>query len=186
MSENSTQWLARIDSVNHHLGHSIRWFALIMVLLQFAIVMLRYLFGISFIFLSETVLYLHAALFMLGAGYTMLVDGHVRVDIFYATMSLQKKAVINLFGHVFFLLPMCVLIIYMSWRFVLNSWSILEGPLSVGGIPASFILKTIIPLFCILLIVQASAAIARDFIIAFSTGSEKKALDNEVNSGVDK
>ena len=158
----SAQILDRLEDVNRWVGLSIRWLALLMVLLQFTIVILRYLFGISYIFLAETVLYMHAMLFMLGAGYTFLVDGHVRVDIFYERLSVRGKALVDLFGHVFFLLPMCVLVIVMSWRFVYNSWSILEGPISVGGIPASFILKSAIPLFSLLLIVQAVAAIGRD------------------------
>ncbi len=165
MVQPQRQWIPLIDSVNKRVGESIRWFAIAMVLLQFAIVMLRYLFGISFIFFSEAVLYMHAAMFMLGAGYTMLVDGHVRVDIFYANFSQRKRAIINLFGHIVFLLPMCVLISMMSWKFVLNSWKILEGPISVGGIPASYLLKTIIPLFCILLVIQAIAAISRDVLL---------------------
>lgn len=153
---------AVLEGINLHLGRVIRWFALIMVLLQFGIVLLRYLFGISFIFLGEGVLYLHAALFLLGAGYTMMVDGHVRVDIFYARMSARKKAMVDLFGHIFFLLPASILILNVSWRFVENSWKILEGPLSVGGIPAVFLLKSTIPAFCVLLIIQAIVAIGRD------------------------
>lgn len=168
MTQTQSQWFARIDCINRSIGQSIRWFALVMVLLQFAIVMLRYLFGISFIFLSEAVLYLHAALFMIGAGYTMLVDGHVRVDIFYANFSERKRAVVNLLGHLLFLLPMCILILMMSWKFVINSWAILEGPISVGGIPASFLLKTVIPVFCLLLVIQALAAISRDVLTVFA------------------
>ncbi len=165
MAQSHDQWVSMIDNINKRVGESIRWFAITMVLLQFSIVMLRYLFGITFIFLSEAVLYMHAAMFMIGAGYTMLVDGHVRVDIFYASFSARKRAMINLFGHLVFLLPMCVMIALMSWKFVFNSWKILEGPISVGGIPASFLLKTIIPVFCFLLVIQAIAAISRDVLL---------------------
>ncbi|MBL4786064.1 MAG: TRAP transporter small permease subunit [Cohaesibacteraceae bacterium] len=156
-----------LETVNNRVGKTIRWFALIMVLLQFGIVLLRYLFGISFVFLGEGVLYMHAALFMLGAGYTMVVDGHVRVDIFYAGFSQNKKAAVNLFGHIVFLLPMCAMIAWTSWRSVVNSWSILEGPISVGGIPASFLLKSLIPAFCVLLFIQALVAIGRDASVLF-------------------
>jgi TRAP-type mannitol/chloroaromatic compound transport system permease small subunit len=76
-----------LDSINRAVGQTVRWFALVMVLLQFGIVLLRYVFGFSFIFLNEGVLYLHAAIFMLGAGYTLLVEGHVRVDIFHAGLG---------------------------------------------------------------------------------------------------
>lgn len=139
-----------------------RWFALAMVLLQFALVVLRYVYGVSFVFLDESVLYLHGALFMLGAGYTWLVDGHVRVDIFYARLSRRGRTIIDLIGHIFFLLPAMVVLMVMTWPSVRRSWSIMEGAISVGGIPAAFLLKSLITLFCILLIVQGVARLLRD------------------------
>ncbi|GLQ05465.1 hypothetical protein GCM10007924_06860 [Sneathiella chinensis] len=135
-----------------------------MVLLQFGIVVLRYVFGISFIFLNEGVLYLHSTLFMLGAGYTYLVNAHVRVDIFYARLSDRGKAKIDLFGHVLFLFPAMIVLLYWSWPTVRTSWAILEGPISVGGIPASFLLKSLIPGFCILILIQGLSALIRDLL----------------------
>jgi len=153
-----------LEAVNLHVGNVVRWSALLMLLLQFVIVVLRYVFGISYIFLNEGVLYLHAALFMLGAGYTLLVDKHVRVDIFYANHSKRGKAMIDLFGHVFFLIPSMIILTVYSWPSVQASWKILEGPISVGGIPASFLLKSLIPAFCVLLIVQCLANLLNDLI----------------------
>ncbi len=152
----------RLGAVNLAVGSVVRWFALIMALIQFAIVLLRYVFGFSDIALNESVLYLHAFLFMLGAGYTLLVDGHVRVDIFYARLSEKAQSRIDLFGHVFFLVPAMLTVLYWSWPSIRNSWSILEGPISVGGIPASFLLKSLIPAFCVLLLIQSLACILRD------------------------
>jgi TRAP-type mannitol/chloroaromatic compound transport system permease small subunit len=154
----------RLDALNRWTGRTVRWLALAMVLVQFVIVLMRYLFGISYIFASESVLYMHAALFMLGAGYTLLVDGHVRVDIFYARWSTRRRARLDAAGAVLLLLPSMLLLAWVTWPFVRNSWAILEGPLSVGGIPASFLLKTMIPLFCALLVVQALAGLARDLV----------------------
>jgi TRAP-type mannitol/chloroaromatic compound transport system permease small subunit len=151
-----------LSAVNIAVGSVVRWFALVMALIQFAIVLLRYVFGFSDIALNESVLYLHAFLFMLGAGYTLLVDGHVRVDIFYARLSDKAKSRIDLFGHVFFLMPAMLTVLYWSWPSIRNSWSILEGPISVGGIPASFLLKSLIPAFCVLLLIQSLACIMRD------------------------
>lgn len=154
----------RVDTVNRTVGAVVRWCALLMVLVQFTLVVLRYVYGVSYVFMNESVLYLHGALFMLGAGYTFLVDGHVRVDIFYSKMSARGKAAIDVFGHLFLLLPaMTVLLIY-SWPSVRRSWSILEGPISVGGVPASFLLKSLIPAFCVLLIVQGLSNLARDIL----------------------
>ncbi|MEM5582722.1 TRAP transporter small permease subunit [Roseibium sp. AS2] len=151
-----------LERVNSGIGNLLCWAALAMLLLQFAIVLLRYVFGYSYIFLDEGVLYFHAAIFMLGAGYTFLVNAHVRVDIFYARASDRLQARIDLFGHLFLLTPALLLLIWFSWPTVRGSWAILEGPISVGGIPASFLLKSLIPAYCVLLLIQGAAAFLRD------------------------
>lgn len=147
--------IAGLDSINRNVGLVVRWAAILMVLIQFAIVLFRYVFGFSNIAVNESVLYLHSTLFMLGAGYTLLVDEHVRVDIFYAKSDSGRKAAINIFGHLALLIPSMLVLAYWSWPSVTNSWKILEGPISVGGIPASFFLKSLIPAFCALLIIQS-------------------------------
>lgn len=144
-----------LDGINRAVGLTVRWAVIAMVLIQFAIVLFRYVFGFSSIAINESVLYLHAALFMLGAGYTLLVDGHVRVDIFYAKAGPRRQASIDIFGHLVLLIPSMLVLAYWSWPSVANSWAILEGPISVGGIPASFLLKSLIPAFCALLVVQS-------------------------------
>ncbi len=112
----------RLDLVNHWTGMTVRWFALIMVLLQFTVVLLRYVFGFSSIALNESVLYLHSGLFMLGAGYTLLVDGHVRVDIFYAGAKNRTKAAIDVFGYAVLAIPSMLALLYWTWpdQFDLN------------------------------------------------------------------
>lgn len=151
-----------LDRINRTVGNVIRWLAIFMVLVQVAIVVMRYGFGISTIAVNESVLYMHATLFMLGAGYTLLTDGHVRVDIFYAKASEPAKRTIDIFGHLFLLLPSMAMLLYWSWPSVRNSWSILEGPISVGGIPASFLLKSLIPAFCVLLMIQSVSCLLRN------------------------
>ena len=165
------QWIARLEAVNLAVGATVRWLALAMVLLQFAVVVLRYVFGISYIFLNEGVLYMHAALFMLGAGYTLLVDGHVRVDIFYSRLSARGRAVVDLACAFAFLLPSMIVLAWFTWPSVRNSWAVLEGPISVGGIPASFLLKSLIPAFCLLLVVQGVAAALRDLLRLKGSGA---------------
>jgi len=153
-----------LDVVNRKVGLTVRWLALFMVLAQFAIVLLRYVFGVSFIWANESVLYMHSALFMLGAGYTLLVDEHVRVDIFYAKATPRAKALIDVFGNLFLLMPAMGALLIYSWPSVRNSWAVMEGPVSVGGIPASFLLKSLIPAFCVLVIIQALACLIRDLV----------------------
>lgn len=155
------QLAERLDSINRVTGRLVRWLALVMVLVQFGVVLLRYVFGISSIAVNESVLYMHAALFMLGAGYTLLVDDHVRVDIFQSRASDRGKARIDLAGHILLLIPSMLALLYWSWPSVRNAWAIYEGPISVGGIPAVFLLKTLIPAFCILLLVQSLACLMR-------------------------
>lgn len=149
-------YIARlIDAINTTVARLVRWLALFMVLIQFAIVVGRYVFGVNSIAAQESVLYLHATLFMLGAGYTLLVDKHVRVDVFYAKASDITRRRIDIFGHLFLLLPSMAALLYWSWPSVRNSWKILEGPLSVGGIEAVFLIKSLIPAFCILVMLQS-------------------------------
>ncbi len=163
----------RLDLVNQLVGNAVRWFALAMVLLQFAVVILRYVYGVSFVFLGEGVLYMHSALFMLGAGYTLLMDGHVRVDIFYARLSPRAQALVNAVCAAFFLAPAMILLGWFSWPSVRNSWAVLEGPISVGGIPASFLLKSLIPAFCALLLVQGLACFLRDMARVRASGASE-------------
>lgn len=159
-----SRWAGRLDLVNRAVGAVVAWTAVALVVLQFAIVVARHVFGTSSVAWTESVLYLHATLFMLGAGYAYLVDAHVRVDIFYAKLSPRGRAAVDVFGNLVFLFPSLALLLYWSWPTVSRSWAILEGPISVGGIPASFLLKSLIPAFCVLLFVQGAARLLRDLV----------------------
>jgi TRAP-type mannitol/chloroaromatic compound transport system permease small subunit len=150
-----------IDQINRTVADVVRWLALIMVLVQFCIVIGRYVFGVNSIAAQESVLYMHATLFMLAAGFTLLVDKHVRVDVFYAKVSDATRRRIDIFGHLFLLIPSMVALLYWSWPSVRNSWKILEGPISVGGIEAVFLLKSLIPAFCILILIQSLSLLVR-------------------------
>ena len=150
-----------IDQMNRAVAQVIKWLALIMVLVQFCIVIGRYVFGVNSIAAQESVLYMHATLFMLGAGFTLLVDKHVRVDVFYAKVSNAARRRIDIFGHIFLLFPSMTALLYWSWPSVRNSWKILEGPISVGGIEAVFLLKSLIPAFCVLILLQSLSILTR-------------------------
>lgn len=146
-----------LTRLNVSVGKYVAWLALFMVLVQFAVVMLRYLFGYGSIFMQESVFYMHALLFILGAGYALAKDGHVRVDIFYQTMSPQRKAMVDLFGVLVFLLPFCVMLFIVAVPYVSQSWAVLEGSKETSGIPAVYLLKGSILLFCALVICQGMA-----------------------------
>tara|TARA_B100000212_G_scaffold155785_1_gene117094 strand:+ start:62 stop:559 length:498 start_codon:yes stop_codon:yes gene_type:complete len=155
-------WLADwINALNRAVAQFVRWFAVAMALIQFGIVIGRYIFGVNSIWLQESVLYLHASLFMLAAGYTLLVEKHVRVDIVYAKVSDVSRRRIDIVGHLLFLLPAMAVLAWWSWPSVRNSWKIFEGPISVGGIEAVFLLKSLIPIFCLLVALQSVANLIR-------------------------
>ena len=153
-----------IDAINRILALGLRWLTVAMVLIQFGIVIGRYVFGVNSIWVQESILYLHATLFMLAAGYALLIDKHVRVDIFYAKASVAARRRIDIAGHVLLLLPAMAALAWWSWPSVRNAWKILEGPISVGGIEAVFLLKSLIPLFCALVSLQSAAILLRLFI----------------------
>ena len=141
------------------------WLTLFMVLVTFLVVVLRYVFDLGFIWLQETVTWMHAAVFMLGAAYTLLGDEHVRVDVFYREASPQRKALVNLFGALLLLAPMCLLTLMMAAPYVAASWAIREGSNETSGIQAVFLLKTLIPIFAGLLLAQAFALAARSALV---------------------
>ncbi len=153
-----------IDALNTRIGRVVAWSVLIMVLVQFAVVVLRYVFAFSNSALSEVVWYLHGILFMIGAGYTLLNDGHVRVDIFYREASLRRKAWVDLIGSIVFLIPLCILTVWLSWGYVLNSWIVLEGSTELSGLPIVFLYKTVIWVFAGLVGLQALSTAIKAFL----------------------
>ncbi len=160
-----------IDTLNRHVGLAVAWLALVMALVQFSVVILRYVFAVGFIPMQESIWYLHGVLFMLGAGYTLLLDGHVRVDIFYREASPRFKATVNLLGVVLLLLPVCVATWWTSWSYVGNSWRVLEGSTETSGLPFIYLLKTVILVFLALVAAQGvSLAIKSALVLAGSGG----------------
>jgi TRAP-type mannitol/chloroaromatic compound transport system permease small subunit len=151
----------RIDRLVSGIGHVAAWLVLVVVLLQFALVVARYLFGLGSIWLSETVIYAHAAVFMLTAAWTLCAEGHVRVDIFYSEASTRTKAFINLAGAVLLLLPFMLVLLWLSVPYAARSWVILERSQEASGLPLVFVLKTLIPVFAILMALQGVAQAIR-------------------------
>lgn len=149
------------DGLNRQIARVVKWLALAMLLVQFGVVLGRYVFGVNSIAVQELILYMHATLFMLGAAYTLQVDKHVRVDIFYARLTPERRRLVDILGHIFFLIPSMLALLYWSWPSVANSWAILEGPISVGGLKAVFLMKSLIPLFAVTLILQSLAQLVK-------------------------
>ena len=140
-------------------GRIIAWLTLGMVLITFTVVILRYLFQSGSIALQESVTYLHATVFMLGAAYTLKHDAHVRVDIAYQRFSPRTRAWIDLLGTLLLLFPVCLFIMFSSLEYVITSWSIQEGSREAGGLDGVFLLKTAIPVMAVLLLLQGCSMV---------------------------
>ena len=157
-----TRGLVRaIDALNDWIGRTAAWLTLGCVLTCFAVVVLRYAFGIGFPWLQELYVWQHAAGFMAGAGYTMLQRGHVNVDVLYGRMNPRSRAWIDIVGTLVFLFPWLAIVAITSAPFVLSSWSIREASSTAGGLPAVYLLKSLVWVFCAVLFVQGLALIAR-------------------------
>jgi TRAP-type mannitol/chloroaromatic compound transport system permease small subunit len=146
-----------IDRLNGAIGRAVSWLTLWVVVVQFALVLLRYVFDAGSIWLNESILYAHATAFLLAVAWTLREDGHVRVDIFYADASPRTKAIIELAGAILLLLPFAMAVIWLAWPYVGRSWAILERSHETSGLPAVFLLKSLIPLFALLLALQGVA-----------------------------
>lgn len=151
----------RIDRLSAAVGRTVMGCLLFMVLAEFALVLMRYVLGVGSIWLQESIVYAHAALFMLAAAWTLSADGHVRVDIFYADAAPRTKALVDLVGALLLLLPFALAVVFLSFPYVARSWAIFEGSRETSGLPAVFLLKTLIPLFAALLALQGVAQALR-------------------------
>lgn len=151
-----------LEAVGIWTGRAVSWLSLLMVLVTFLVVLLRYAFDLGWIAMQESVTYMHAALFMLGAAYTLQRDGHVRVDILYQKLSRRGRAWVDLLGTLLLLVPVCGFIIWAGWDYVLNSWDLMEGSREAGGIPAVYLLKTMILAMPALVLLQGMAWVLRN------------------------
>lgn len=159
-----TRFADRIDRLTSGVGRAVAWLVLVAVLLQFALVVARYVFGLGSIWMTETVIYVHATVFMLAAAWTLRAGGHVRVDVFYADSSARVKALIDLVGAFLLLLPFMLVLIWLSLPYATRSWMILEHSQEASGLPLVFVLKTLIPLFALLMALQGTAQAIRAWV----------------------
>jgi TRAP-type mannitol/chloroaromatic compound transport system permease small subunit len=176
-----------IDAFNDRLGRAIAWLTLGMVLVEFAIVLSRYVFGLGSTVMQESIIYMHATVFLVCAGYALTHNGHVRCDIFYSVMTPRAKAIVDIVCTLAFLLPMCALIWWMSWPYVKASWAVMEvsqeGRL---GIPAVYLLKTLILVFAGLLAVQAVSLLLQSALLLAGATPNRGLVDGHQAEGVER
>ena len=152
-----------LDAISSITGKAAAWLTLLMVVVTFVVVIMRYVFDSGFIWVQESVVWMHAVVFMLGAAYTLRAEEHVRVDIFYRTMSARRRAWVDLIGVIVFLLPLCAFLAWASFDFVTQSWSIGESSRESGGLPYPFVplLKSVLLLMPLAVSLQGLSLLAR-------------------------
>lgn len=152
-----------LDRFSALLGKAASWLTLFMVLVTFAVVVMRYVFDMGFIWLQESVVWMHAFVFMVGAAYTLQQEEHVRVDIFYREMSEMRRAWVDLFGVIVFLLPLCAFLAWTAFDFVAVSWNLREASREAGGMPYPLIplLKSILLVMPVTVGLQGVSLLAR-------------------------
>ena len=160
-----------LNIVNRYAGYLCAFLVVLMVVNVFLVVILRYLFGISFIWMQETYVWMHAYIFMVGAGFTYLNDDHVRIDIIYRNSSKLYKAIVDLVGNIFLLLPFLYIIWSYSFPFVLKSWQMNEVSREAGGLTMIYLLKLAILIFAFLLFIQVVSKIINNFLNLYSNES---------------
>lgn len=169
-----------IDAASDWTGRCLAWLVLAMVLLEFVVVMLRYVFGVGSTIAQEAIIYMHATVFMACAGYALAQNGHVRCDIFYASASRRARAIIDIIGTFVFLLPMCVLVAWVGWPYASASWAVLEGsPEGRMGIPAVFLLKSLVVVFGAVLAIQAVSLVLQSALFLAGASDSRGSVDGE-------
>lgn len=159
---------SRLDSLSEITGRLTAWLTLLMVLVQVTVVVLRYGFNIGSIATQESITYMHALVFLLGAAYTLKHQAHVRVDIVYQRLSERGQALVDLLGTLLLLMPTALFILISSWDYVMAAWRIHEGSPEAGGLPLVWLLKAAIPVAFVLLILQGVSEVLKSLLVLLS------------------
>ncbi len=171
-----------VDGLNDWIGRGVAWLVIPMVVITFLVATLRYGFSIGWVSMQESYMWLHGIVFMVGAGYTLLHGGHVRVDVFYRPASARYKAWVDLFGSLLLLMPVIIMVYIYSYPYVMTSWHRLEGSHETGGLPGLFLYKSVILVFCVLIALQGLSLAARSILVL--TGHKEFEIQEEEHEGV--
>lgn len=158
------------EAVNDYIGRAVAWLTLATVLICATVVIIRYALHTGYVWMQELYVWTHAAAFMLGAGYTLMANKHVRVDIVYARVSPKRQAWLDLLSTLVFLFPWVILLAYYAWPYVITSWELWETSSQVGGMPGLYVMKTIILAFAGLMFLQGLAICGRSILVINGQG----------------
>ena len=177
LSHGANRTVQIIDGFTETFGRFISWLNIGLMLSICAVVFIRYVLNLGSIALQELAVYLHATIFLSACAYTLRHDGHVRVDIFYRQFSPRTKAWVDTAGTVLFLIPVCLFIGFMSWEYVEKSWALKETSHDPGGLPAVFLLKSLILVFVGTFLIQGVGECLRGFLTL--TGHNREQHEEE-------
>jgi TRAP-type mannitol/chloroaromatic compound transport system permease small subunit len=158
-------FVTAVGRLNALVGKTFSWLALAAVLVCFTVVVQRYLLSTTQLWMQDLYVWLNGAMFMAVAGYTLLIDGHVRVDILYRPACRRRKAIMDLVGVLLFLLPFCAVVWVWGFEYVQRAWMLREGSANPGGMPGLFILKGFILVFVVLVGLQGIAMALRSVLV---------------------
>lgn len=158
-------FVTAVGRLNTVIGQVFAWLALAAVLVCFTVVVQRYAFSTTYLWMQDLYVWINGVMFMTMAGYTLLVDGHVRVDILYRPAPVRRKAMLDIVGVVFFLLPFCAVVWLWGYEYVLRSWRFFEASANAGGMPGLFVLKSFILVFVVLVALQGLSMLARGVLV---------------------
>lgn len=158
-------YVRAVSAINRSIGLAFAWLALGIVLVCFLVVVQRYALHQTQLWMQDLYVWLSGAMFTAVAGFAMLRDDHVRVDILYRAWGIRGRAIADLIGVFVFLLPFVLVILFYAWPYVMRSWRLFEGSQNVGGMPGLFVLKTFVVVFCVLVGLQALAWAARSVLV---------------------
>jgi TRAP-type mannitol/chloroaromatic compound transport system permease small subunit len=156
---------AAVDGMNEQLGRLLSFVVWLIALVCVIVVGLRYIFYMSFTWMQELYVWIHAVVFLSGASFALLLNAHVRVDILYTKWSLRTRAIVEIIGAFVFTLLWMVVLAWLSWPFIVGSWSILEGSAQPNGMPGVFLLNSMLLVFCALMGLQTLAIAARGILV---------------------
>jgi TRAP-type mannitol/chloroaromatic compound transport system permease small subunit len=158
-------FVTAVGRLNAFVGKTFAWLTLAGVVVCFTVVVQRYLLSTTQLWMQDLYVWLNGAMFMAVAGYTLLIDGHVRVDILYRPASPRRKAIMDLIGVLVFLLPFCTVVWLWSFEYVQRAWMLREGSANPGGMPGLFVLKSFILVFVVLVGLQGIAMALRSLLV---------------------
>ncbi len=159
------KFAAFVDGLNRQTGNLMAWIVWLIAIVCAIVVGYRYILHMTFTWMQELYVWIHAVVFLAAASYAMLVNAHVRVDILYTKWSPKTRAAVEIAGALAFTVPWVTVLAWLTWPFVSDSWAIRETSAQPNGMSGMYLFKTMLLVFCGLMLLQCLAVIARGVLV---------------------